>query len=88
MNLTQHKITILKWVRSCETPEQLQLSLEAVDTFITKRFEGTVAPLELAMVEADLGQAIRDKQKEIIYSGIPTVLAPTLERYNHLNDVM
>ena len=85
MDIQEHKATLLSWIYSCRTSVQLKLSEEAIEYFISKRFEKLVSPLEIAMVEADLGQAIRDKEKEIML--VPTVIAPTLERYNHINDV-
>lgn len=84
MTIHEHKTTILSWIRSCHTNEQLELVREAVEQFITKRFAD--AP-ELNNVQKDLEVSIKKKEIEISLPPTPSVIAPTLERNSHLNDI-
>lgn len=83
MNLQQHKEIILRWINSCETSEQLDLLLEVIVEFVTKRFEGRAEPLELSITKDDLSNALTDKKMDIVRVTFDRdELAPTLAVYN------
>lgn len=89
MDIQLHKKTILKWIKTSETSEQLKISEQAIEYFISERFEKLVAPLDLAMVEADLLEAIKEKEIEIALSNTTALpIAPTLERNSRINDII
>lgn len=40
MNLQETKDTILRWIESCNTSEQIGLCYESIQEFIVRRFKG------------------------------------------------
>lgn len=65
MNIIDVKETILKWVLSCDKPEQVDLLADVVAEFVVNRFEKTESPLVIEIIRDILISAMAD-QKLII----------------------
>ncbi|HLA52957.1 MAG TPA: hypothetical protein VK618_06620 [Flavitalea sp.] len=54
--------TILKWIDSCETTEQLNLCNDAIDVFMISRFRHHIEPFRMSLAESKLLGAFMDKR--------------------------
>lgn len=67
LNLDQTAEVILKWINSVDTKEQLDLTKEAIETFITSRFpDAPERDMYNARYKLDL--AIYEKEAIILFS--------------------
>lgn len=68
--------TILKWINSCDTLEQMSLCSEAIDTFVIDRFTGKIDVEELANGVYELHEAMSEREVEIVSKNV--VILPSL----------
>lgn len=64
-NYEQRAETVERWVRSCETQEQLNLCKEAVLIFVVVRPGEEVAQIDQVFIESNLAQAIEEMEKVV-----------------------
>ena len=76
--------TILKWVRSCDTLEQMSLCSEAIDTFVIDRFSGKVDVEEFAKGVFELHGAMSEREVQIVSKNV-VILPALLTIHNNLN---
>lgn len=67
MDIYKHKDTVLKWVRSCQTAQQLDLFTRAVAEFDVARFHYKIELYEAELVKQELSDAIIEQR--IILAG-------------------
>lgn len=82
MTLENHKNTIITWVKSCETSEQIDLLHNVVDTFIVKRFIDKGQRMEMLVALEEINSAIRDQMKMIVVIEAQRNEVPTLAYQN------
>lgn len=76
MDLKTTKETILKWITSCETLEQMSLCSDAIDFFIIDRFSGKADVEEFAKAVYDLHEAMGKREVEIVKKNVVFVNLP------------
>jgi len=62
MDIYKHKDTLLKWILSCQTAQQLDLFTRLVTEFEVTRFYDSIEPFEIEVVKKDLYDAIIDQR--------------------------
>jgi len=62
MDIYKHKDTLLKWILSCQTAQQLDLFTRLVTEFEVTRFYDNIEPFEIEVVKKDLYDAIIDQR--------------------------
>lgn len=62
MDIYRHKETLLKWIGSCQTAQQLDLFTRLVTEFDVTRFYNKMEPLEIELAKKDLYDAIIDRR--------------------------
>jgi len=62
MDIYRHKDTLLKWISSCQTAQQLDLFTRLVTEFEVTRFYDNIEPFEIEVVKKDLYDAIIDQR--------------------------
>lgn len=67
MDLQHHEETILRWINSCQTSEQLELSVDAISQFIEKRFEDREDALTLKLTSERLHAAVTERRVMIVH---------------------
>ena len=67
MDIYKHKDTLLKWIVSCQTAQQLDVFTKLVREFDAPRLCDKVAPLEIELVKTELSDAIVEQR--IIIAG-------------------
>lgn len=86
MDFTTTKATILKWINSCDTLEQMHLCSDAVDFFIIDRFAAKVDVMVFSQAIYELHEAMHQREVEIVKSNILflnlTGIFPTEEQAN------
>ena len=60
--IQQQKETLLKWIRSCRTAEQLDLLAEIVTEFVVKRFSDKIEFYEMELAKGELSDAIIEQR--------------------------
>lgn len=67
MNLQQTKEIILKWIKSCETDEQLDLMNDVVDRFIVNHsWSCDMSGYEYRTVIMEIGEQIQIQRKMVV----------------------
>ena len=93
MDIYKHKETLLKWISSCQTAQQLDLFTRLVREFDASAFYDKIEALDAALVKTELSDAIIEQR--IILAGkrepmrvsshcllIPNEAAIALSAYN------
>ena len=62
MDIQQHKEILLKWIRSCQTAEQLDLLSQTVTEFVVKRFSEKIEYYEMELAKEELSDAIIEQR--------------------------
>ena len=62
MNIHQQKEILLRWIRSCQTAEQLDLFTQIVTEFVVNRFSGKIEWYEMDLVKGELSDAIIEQR--------------------------
>ena len=62
MDIYRHKETLLKWISSCQTAQQLDLFTRLVTEFEVTGFYDKIEPYEIEVVKKDLYDAIVDQR--------------------------
>ena len=62
MDIYKHKATLLKWIGSCQTAQQLDLFTRLVTEFDVTRFYDKMEPYEIELAKKDLYDAIIDQR--------------------------
>lgn len=62
MNIHQQKEILLRWIRSCQTAEQLDLFTQIVKEFVVNRFSGKIEWYEMDLVKGELSDAIIEQR--------------------------
>jgi hypothetical protein len=62
MDIQQHKEILLKWIRSCQTAEQLDLLSRRVTEFVVKRFSEKIEYYEMELAKEELSDAIIEQR--------------------------
>lgn len=62
MDIYKHKDTLLRWILSCQTAQQLDLFTRLVTEFEVTRFYDNIEPFEIEVVKKDLYDAIIDQR--------------------------
>jgi len=62
MDIYRHKDTLLRWICSCQTAQQLDLFTRLVTEFDVTRFYNKIEPLEIELAKKDLYDAIVDRR--------------------------
>jgi len=62
MDMQQQKEILLKWIRSCQTAEQLDLLSQRVPEFVVKRFSGKMEYYEMELAKEELSDAIIEQR--------------------------
>jgi len=62
MDIYKHKDTLLKWIWSCQTAQQLDLFTRLVTEFEVTRFYDRIEPREMEMVKKELSDAIIEQR--------------------------
>ena len=62
MDIYRHKETLLKWISSCQTAQQLDLFTRLVTEFEVTRFYDKIETFEIEVVKKDLYDAIIDQR--------------------------
>jgi len=57
MDIYKHKETLLKWIWSCQTAQQLDLFTRLVREYDASRFYNKIEPLETELVKTELSDA-------------------------------
>lgn len=70
LTIQQTEETILSWIKSCNSEDQLNLIKEVIDKFITDRYRHYSSPGELAMISSRLENNIENRKKKIIGIGL------------------
>jgi hypothetical protein len=75
MDIYRHKETLLKWIGSCQTAQQLDLFTRLVVEFDATRSYDKIEPLETELVKTELSDAIIEQR--IIVAGKRTPMRVT-----------
>jgi len=62
MDAQQQKEIFLKWIRSCQTAEQLDLLSQRVTEFVVKRFSDKMEHYEMELAKEELSDAIIEQR--------------------------
>ena len=62
MDIHQQKEILLRWIRSCQTAEQLDLCIRVVTEFVVKRFSDKIEWHEMDLVKGELSDAIIEQR--------------------------
>jgi len=62
MDIQQQKEILLKWIRSCQTAEQLDLLSHRVPEFVVKRFSDKIEYYEMELAIEELSDAIIEQR--------------------------
>ena len=62
MDINQQKEILLRWIRSCQTAEQLDLFTQIVKEFVVNRFSGKIEWYEMDLVKGELSDAIIEQR--------------------------
>ena len=62
MDIHQQKEILLKWIRSCQTAEQLDLLAEIVTKFVVNRFSDKIESYEMELAKGELSDAIIEQR--------------------------
>jgi len=62
MNIHQQKEILLRWIRSCQTADQLDLFTQIVKEFVVNRFSGKIEWYEMDLVKGELSDAIIEQR--------------------------
>jgi len=62
MDIYRHKDTLLKWICSCQTAQQLDVFARLVTEFDVTRCYDKIEPFEIELVKKDLCDAIIDQR--------------------------
>ena len=62
MNIHQQKEILLRWIRSCQTADQLDLFTQIVTEFVVNRFSGKIEWYEMDLVKGELSDAIIEQR--------------------------
>ena len=62
MDIQQQKEILLKWIRSCQTAEQLDLLAQIVTEFVIKRFSDKIEFYEMELAKGELSDAIIEQR--------------------------
>ena len=62
MDIQQQKEILLKWIRSCQTAEQLDLLARIVTEFVIKRFSDKIEFYEMELAKGELSDAIIEQR--------------------------
>ncbi len=76
MNIHQQKEILLRWIRSCQTADQLDLFTQIVTEFVVNRFSGKIEWYEMDLVKGELSDAIIE-QRIIAARGRPSIRLKT-----------
>lgn len=62
MDINQQKEILLRWIRSCQTADQLDLFTLIVKEFVVNRFSGKIEWYEMDLVKGELSDAIIEQR--------------------------
>ena len=62
MDINQQKEILLRWIRSCQTANQLDLFTLIVKEFVVNRFSGKIEWYEMDLVKGELSDAIIEQR--------------------------
>jgi hypothetical protein len=62
MDIHQQKEILLKWIRSCQTAEQLDLFTQIVTEFVVNRFSDKIEWHEMDLAKGELSDAIIEQR--------------------------
>jgi len=62
MDIYKHKDTLLKWICSCQTAQQLDVFTRLVTEYDVTRFYSKLEPFEIELVKKDLFDAIIEQR--------------------------
>jgi len=62
MNIHQQKEILLRWIRSCQTADQLDLFTQIVTEFVVNRFSGKIEWYEMDLIKGELSDAIIEQR--------------------------
>ena len=62
MDIYRHKETLLKWIWSCQTAQQLDVFTRLVTEYDVTRFYNKLEPFEIELVKKDLFDAIIEQR--------------------------
>ena len=65
MDIYRHKDTLLKWIWSCQTAQQLDLFTRLITEFDVTRFYNKIEPFEIELAKKELYDAIIDRRVTI-----------------------
>ena len=71
MDIQQQKEILLKWIRSCQTAEQLDLLSQRVTEFIVKRFSDKIEYYDMELAKGELSEAIIEQRVITAHEGKP-----------------
>jgi hypothetical protein len=71
MDIQQQKEILLKWIRSCQTAEQLDLLSQRVTEFVVKRFSGKIEYFDMELAKGELSDAIIEQRVITAREGKP-----------------
>ena len=75
MDIQQQKEILLKWIRSCQTAEQLDLLSQRVTEFVVKRFSEKIEYYEMELAKEELSDAIIEQRVITAHERRPTRLS-------------
>jgi len=76
MDIYRHKDTLLKWIWSCQTAQQLDLFERLVTEFDASRFYSTIEPHEIELTKRDISDAIIEQRVILAGKRKPMRLTP------------
>jgi len=62
MDIHQQKEILLRWIRSCQTAEQLDSCTQIVTEFVVNRFSDKIEWYEMDLVKGELSDAIIERR--------------------------
>lgn len=62
MNIHQQKEILLRWIRSCQTADQLDLFTQIVTEFVVNRFSDKIEWYEMDLIKGELSDAIIEQR--------------------------
>ena len=62
MDIHQQKEILLRWIRSCQTADQLDLFTQIVTEFVVNRFSDKIEWYEMDLVKGELSDAIIEQR--------------------------
>jgi hypothetical protein len=62
MDIHQQKEILLRWIKSCQTADQLDLFTQIVTEFVVNRFSDKIEWYEMDMVKGELSDAIIEQR--------------------------